>query len=279
MGLGMSFLAIGLGRAQSASPATERGPAKAGDPVGTSAATGWPDEKNTGVTTGLTLTPSGKLEVTQAGAVISGLDIQGTVTISAPNVTLVNCKITAASFSVVQIAQDVTGTVVKNSEINGVGSGNDGSNGINGQGTFIGNNIYNVENGINVTGPSVIQDNYIHDLLASGSPHYDGIQIDGGHDVTISHNTINNPHNQTSAIMIDNYFSPIANISVDNNLLIGGGYTVYSDGRFSGGPVSGVSFTNNRMGKGHWGYRAFEKNIPVWRGNVDQKTGRDLGSR
>jgi hypothetical protein len=239
----------------------------------------WPDATNTGAPANVALKPSGELVVTKPGTVISGLDIHGMVTIKAPNVTIVDCRITAASFSVVQIAPGVTGTIVKNSEINGVGSDNAGSNGINGEGTFIGNNIYNVENGVNVTGPSVIRDNYIHDLLASGSPHYDGVQIDGGHDVAIVHNTIVNPHAQASAIMIDNYFSPVSNIKIDGNRLVGGGYTVYSDGRFKGGAISGVSFTNNRMGKGRWGYSAFEKNRPVWRGNVDDKTGADLGSQ
>ena len=45
----------------------------------------------------------------------------------------------------------------------------------------------------------------------------------------ISHNTIINNHTSTSAIMIDNGFGPISDIKVDGNLLIGGGYTVYSD--------------------------------------------------
>ena len=163
----------------------------------TTSSTGFPDATNTGVPAGVTLTASGDLVITQAGAVISGLDISGTVYIDAPNVTLENCQITAASFAVVQIADGMTGAVVKNCTINGTGANNDGSDGISGQGTFIGNNIYNVENGINVTGPSTIQNNYIHGLQASGSPHYDGIQIDGGvSNMTISHNTVINANDQ-----------------------------------------------------------------------------------
>ena len=193
----------------------------------TTSSTGFPDATNTGVPAGVTLTPSGDLVITQAGAVISGLNISGTVYIDAPNVTLENCQITAASFAVVQVASGITGAVVQNCTINGTGTNNAGSDGISGQGTFIGNNIYNVENGINLTGPSTIQNNYIHGLLASGSPHYDGIQIDGGlSNMTISHNTVINANDQTSAIMIDNYFGPISNISVNSNLLAGGGYTV-----------------------------------------------------
>lgn len=233
--------------------------------------TGFPDATSTGVPAGVTLTPSGDVVVNKAGAVISGLDIKGTVYINAPNVTLENCKITSPAFYVVRVSPGVTGAVVQNCEINGVGTGNDGSCGIAGQGTFIGNNIYNVENGIALSsGNSVIQDNYIHDLKASGSPHYDGIQIDGGiSNVTISHNTVVNPHTQTAAIMIDNYFGPISNIKVDGNLLVGGGYTVYSDAQFSGGSITGVSITNNHIGGGYWGPVNFNQSSPVYTGNAN----------
>ncbi|MEH2479024.1 uncharacterized protein YukE [Nitrobacteraceae bacterium AZCC 2146] len=232
---------------------------------------GWPDATNTGVPAGVTLLPSGDVVVNTAGAVISGLDIHGTVYINAPNVTLIDCKVTSTSFYVVKIATGVTGAVVQNCDINGVGSGNDGSSGIAGQGTFIANNIYNVENGITLQGNnSLIQDNYIHDLKASGSPHYDGIQIDGGiSNATITHNTVINSFDQTSAVMIDNYFGPISNISVDNNLLVGGGYTIYSDAQFTGGSITGVSITNNHVGGGAWGATDFNLNSPIYTGNVN----------
>jgi hypothetical protein len=237
----------------------------------------WPDEETTGVPKGVTLRRSGDIVITKAGTVVSGVDVRGTVTIKASNVTLMNCKVTAAAWSVVRIAPEVTGTVVKYCEINGVGSGNDGSCGINGQGTFFGNNIYNVENGINLTGSATIKDNYIHGLLASGSPHYDGIQIDGGiSDVTISHNTIIVAHGQTSTVMIDNYYGPISNIKVENNRLIGGGFTVYSDGQFRDAAISGIAFVNNRLGRGYWGFRSFVRNVPIWRGNVDDATGKSI---
>jgi hypothetical protein len=185
-------------------------------------------------------------------------------------VTLENCKITSDSFMVVNIAAGVTGAIVQNCEINGVGVGNAGSVGINGQGTFIGNNIYNVENGINVTGSSVIEDNYIHNLKASGSPHYDGIQIDGGvSNIAISHNTVIAGSGSVSAIMIDNYWGPISNISVDDNLLVGGGFTVYDDAHFNSNAISGVSFTNNHMGSGGYGVTNFNGTNPTYTGNVN----------
>ncbi|MDF0494641.1 Ig-like domain-containing protein [Bradyrhizobium yuanmingense] len=202
---------------------------------------------------------------------ISGLDIHGSVFINAPNVTLENCKVTTDAFYAVRVAPGVTGAVIQHNEINGVGTGNDGDYGIMGQGTFIANNIYNVENGIGVDGGNtLIQDNYIHDMIASGSPHYDGISIDGkNYDITIRHNTVINDHTQTAAIMIDNYFGPVSNVVVDNNLLYGGGYNIYSSAQFNGGSVTGVSITNNHMGGGYWGPTAFTGNTPVYTGNVE----------
>lgn len=231
----------------------------------------FPDSTNTGVPAGVTLLPSGSISIDKPGVTISGLDIKGTVYINADNVTLENCKVTSPAFYAVKVSSGVSGAVVQDCEINGVGTGNDGSIGIGGQGTFLRNDIYNVENGIALQGNnSVITGNYIHGLKASGSPHYDGIQIDGGvANTTINNNTVINDHNQTAAIMIDNYFGPISNIKVDSNLLVGGGYTVYSDGQFNGGPISGVSFTNNHMGAGQWGAYTFTGNSPVNQNNAN----------
>ena len=230
---------------------------------------GWPDASNTGLPPGVTLTASGDLVITKAGTVISGLNITGTVTIEAANVTLENCKITSGAYFVVNVTAGTTGAVVQNCEINGLGN-TSGNVGINGQGTFIGNNIYNVENGINVTGATVIENNYIHDMHAAGSPHYDGIQIDGGvSNISIEHNTVINNNSSVSAIMIDNYWGPISNISVDNNLLVGGGFTVYDAQQFSGGTISGVSFTNNHMGAGQYGITDFTGTNPTYTGNVN----------
>ncbi len=238
----------------------------------------WPDETNTGVPAGTALKPHRPLVVTAAGSVVADLDIQGPVVIKAADVVLKNSRIRSASYDVVRIMPGLSGVTIQDCEIDGVGTGNDGSSGIRGSGTFLRNNIRNVENGITLDGSAAIKDNYIHDLRASGAPHYDGIQIDGNiSDVVISHNTVINPHGQTSAVMIDNYFGPIANIQVDNNRLIGGGYTVYSDGQFRQDPISSVAFINNRLGKGHWGYSSFVRNRPVWRGNVDDATGQRLG--
>jgi Ca2+-binding RTX toxin-like protein len=247
----------------------------------------WPNAANTGVPVGITLTTvtpttplptgvtinrSGDLIVNAPGVVLSGLDIKGSVYINASNVTLINSKVTGGGDYVVKIASGVTGTVIQNSTISGGPSSPEGSKGIAGSGTFIANNISNVEDGIFLLGDknTLIQDNYIHDLKATLSPHYDGIQIEGSvSNVIIRHNTIINDYGQTSAVMIDNYFGPISNITVDNNLLVGGGYTIYVDAQFTGGSITGVLITNNHMGTGSYGITNFNRASPVYTGNVN----------
>jgi hypothetical protein len=238
---------------------------------------GFPDATTTGLPAGVTLTASGDVNVTQAGTVIDALDVKGTIWVMAPNVTIQNCRITSTDWTGIWIKPGITGTVVQDNEILNVGSSPDGANGIFGSGTFLRNDIHDVENGINVTGPSLIQDNYIHHMYAPnvragtvwGGPHYDGIEINGGiSGVDILHNTIINENGQTSAVMINNDFGPVSDIHVDGNYLAGGGYTLYSDGSFSStDKISGVEFTNNVLGQGHWGYYYFKGNTPVLSNN------------
>ena len=248
----------------------------------TSTLVGFPDAKSTGVPDGVTLTASGDVNVTKAGTIIDALDVKGTIWVMASNVTIQNSRITSTDWTGIWIKPGITGTVVKDNEILNVGSSKDGANGIFGSGTFLRNDIHDVENGINVSGSSLIQDNYIHDMHAPnvragtvwGGPHYDGIEINGGvSGVVIRHNTIINENGQTSAVMINNDFGAVSDIKVDGNYLAGGGYTLYSDGSFSSADkISSVEFTNNELGQGHWGYYYFKGNTPVLSNNDELGT-------
>ncbi len=224
---------------------------------------------------GVTLKSSGPLVITTPGAVISGLDISGGVIIKAPNVTLINCKISSSGYNVVLIDKGLTGVTVQNCTIDAQGGGGQG---IAGQGNFIANNIYGAADGIDVRGDNtLIQDNYIHGMSGSSASHFDGIQADGGFsNLTIDHNTVINEKGQTSAIMLDNYWGPIANVKINNNLLVGGGYTVYmaemGSGQPGGGPVTNVSFTNNHVGSGSYGEYYLRSDLghkQTMTGNVD----------
>lgn len=237
----------------------------------------FPSAANTGVPAGVGLRPSGGLTITQPGTVIDGLDIQGAVRIAANNVTIRNSRIRNAEFDTVLVADGITGAVLQDVEINGTGQ-SAGNNGVYGQATIIRANIWNVENGVALDSGSLLLDSYIHDLASVGDPHYDGVQLDGGRsNITIRHNTIISNPFQTSAIMIDNEFGPAANIVIDGNRLAGGGYTVYSDAQFSGGPITGVQVINNRFGQHQYGYALIRGNtLSVSSGNIDELSNRPV---
>ncbi|HAM45642.1 MAG TPA: hypothetical protein DCM67_11565 [Propionibacteriaceae bacterium] len=235
----------------------------------------YPSASDTGVPAGTSLQSSASLTITTPGTVIDGYDITGSVTVRANNVTIRNSRIRSADWWAVDVAGDRSGVTVEHCDIDGRGAaGSENSMGIQGPATVRANNIHDVENGIAPGSGSVIEDNYIHDLSAPGDPHYDGVQIDGGlSDITITHNTIINPHDQTAAVMIDNYFGAVDNVTVEGNYLAGGGYTVYSDGQFTADPITNVRFINNALKRGRWGYASIENNTPVDTGNVDATTG------
>lgn len=230
---------------------------------------------STGVPSGVNLTASKGMNITSDGTVVEGKDISGGIWIDADNVTIKSSRIAGGGFAVIQIKNGSKGVKIQNVEIDGKGA-QAGSMGVIGPADVSGADITGVENGLTPGSGSVLTNNYVHGLKSPGSPHYDGIQIDGGlSNITITRNNIDmSEHTQTSAVMIDNYFGPISTIKVDGNRLIGGGYTVYSDGQFSGGSISGVSFTNNVLGKGYYGYASIVGNSPVWSGNSDASSGK-----
>ena len=224
------------------------------------------------------------MTIRTAGAVVSGLNITGMVTISASNVTLENCKIFADAYASIVVQAGATGVTIRNCEIYGGGingQNNEGSLGIaifGGGVTVLNCNIYGSANGVSINslkyGPVLIQDNYIHDITASGTTnHYNGIQYNGNsggsYPLDIEHNTIINPHNQADEVMIDNWNGPVNGVTVNNNLLIGGGYNLYSDHQFNSSPITNVSFTNNHLGGGFWGDLYPGSIVAVYTGNVD----------
>lgn len=218
---------------------------------------------------------SGTLHITQDNTVVSNLEIRGNVIVDADHVLMQNVRvISTTQFSALRVMDDAEGFSLTDSEIDGGGIT---ANAIDGHGTFLRNKIHGAENGINITGPSLVEANHIYDLRNKhGSPHYDGIQVDGGHDITIIGNTIINENDQTSAVMLDNYFSGLSNITVKNNRLVGGGYTIYVDGRFGGGAVidATIRILNNRIERGFYGSHVFYDQKPIFDGNmiVDKAT-------
>lgn len=273
------------------------------------AACGWPGAANTGYPDGqvFSKTVSGGLTVSTDGAVIDGYRISGGVTVNAKNVTIRNSWITNS-------AGGVNGTgVVK--VLNGAGATIahnllDGQNATHAciwhegasmvatanECTGVNDGIFSWATTVGVDGTGdnfSITDNWLHNfttLAANG--HVDGYQTEGAKNGVISHNTFDVAQDQTSAISIWNGRKNASNIAVSNNLIQGGGFSVYaedyspSEANPAGGyTVTSITFTNNRFSNsryacvGNWGVW-FTRGAPSdgWHrsGNTLLETGQNL---
>jgi serralysin len=229
----------------------------------------FPHSATTGVPAGATLTPSGSLTISKAGT-YSGLSITGGVAISASNVTLQNCLINmvASGNEAIYVGPNLKNVIIQNCEVAGSGTaGQSGDYGIlildGTQVTINACNIHDVASGIVLEGGTVgsqvlIENCYIHSLNGGSGSHINGIGFFGqsgpSFSLSIQNNTVWNAQNQTDAIMLQNYFGSVNNVTVTGNLLIADNYTMYIDGHQNTYPVTNVTATNNAMTFGQYGY-------------------------
>jgi hypothetical protein len=153
--------------------------------------------------------------------------------------------------------------------------------------TIIQNNrIHGTTDGIHIE-CGTIRNNYIYDLKMIDGDHVDGIQSDGGAtcQLNITHNTVINPFNQTGAINIGEAFGAQRNRLISDNLIAGGGYSLYAG--YTGAmvplvPTSNIKILNNRFSNlvwpklGYWGPAAgwYSRDTSnVWSGNVRDDNG------
>jgi hypothetical protein len=259
---------------------------------------GWPSATNTGYrlsACGGSLSPStltananGVIRISQDNLTISCQNISGCLYIDATNVKISDSKVTACDGT--KLANDPY--MSSDSAANGTGtvkiadgaSANLDHNEFNGRNlvhaciwhggeemTATFNNCYGMNDGIFSwadTGYSptsgdhfTITDNYLHGFTtATSNGHIDGYQTEGAANGLIRHNTIDVTQNQDSTIAIWNSLKSSANITIDNNLLAGGGFAVYaedyspSEASPSGGySVTNIQITNNKFSTFHYG--------------------------
>lgn len=248
---------------------------------------GWPGTTNTGVPAGTTLTNASSRTITANNTVIDGQNITGNITVNATGVIIRNSKINytgsgGGGSGAIKILANATATI-ENVEINGQGAvhtciWHEGS-----AMTVRKVNCHDVEDGMFSwglnTGSSIsgenftIEDSYIHALRGNESNgHYDGWQTEGSSNGVIRHNTFYTSPDGTSLIAIWNSHKSSTNITVENNLMAGGGFSIYaqdyspSEANPAGGnTLTKMIFKDNKFsttlsncvgGFGVWFYRA-----------------------
>jgi hypothetical protein len=280
---------------------------------------GFPDTTNTGVPgnaslievpnqkargPGWTYSNANGLVVTRAGTVINHVKIVGNgIEIKAKNVTIENSVIIETGNWWGIGLYHSSNVTIKNCDIsspyatgpNRLQVGVKDVYGDTRGSRIVDNNIWHTSTAIQVAN-GVIEGNYIHDYgysnTSGNDDHLNGISVGGGdsNPLLIQDNTILNSYGQTDAIALFQDFGTEANKTVNDNLMAGGGYSIYGGGpnksgggcstytNSSGcyGPSSNIVITNNRFSTmyfpvgGQYGpVEAFNRSGPgnVWRNN------------
>jgi hypothetical protein len=191
-----------------------------------------------------------------ANQIIDSMNITGCVTVNAPGVVIKRSHIHASCMTPVvshfgnngdPSPSGAAALTLQDSEID--------CN--TGPGTALGDtnitalrlNIHGCENGGDLDGTIAISDSYVHDLWASASSHTDGFQMTNvAHAITFNHNNIQATGNTTSAIISPQASTGIHDISITNNLLNGGAFTLYCA---QNGPGVNYKVLSNHFGRGY----------------------------
>jgi hypothetical protein len=115
-------------------------------------------------------------------------------------------------------------------------------------------NCYGIDDGIfswassSTAGDNfTIKDSYFHGFTtATSNGHEDGYQTEGANNGTISHNTYQLTAGADSDIAIWDSLKSSSNITVSNNLMTGGGFSIYAEdyNPSESNPVGGFTETN-----------------------------------
>ena len=244
---------------------------------------GYPDylSGNVGVPVGTQLVPlsqaalpagasasGGDLTISGNNVTVSGVLINGMVTMTGKNDTLQNSQVICADCSTaVTEGNNTTASSnnwVKYTTISGSGTGCGkeitnaaiGYNYMNAVGVY----VYWAAEGVNGSDEN-LQDSYIASNTFCSNPldHTEPVNAgDGnGNDAQelVQHNTLDNPESQTAAFITGGNWGQLVNTHVTDNLLIGGGYTIYCCETSAWGVNSkplNTSVTNNRFSRKYY---------------------------
>jgi hypothetical protein len=229
-----------------------------GTPPAGPATGGWPGAGNTGWRhTGVSLTRfscSGEVtEITRPGTVVDGKDIRCGLFIRADNVTVSRSRVLTATQVPIRTEDGRRGVRIVDTEIDGSPGGCIAAIGYEGW-TAVRVDIHGCGDGVRIESGSTLQDSWIHDFwdgTVNGQqvddPHHDGAQSTGGSGLTIRHNRIDNPKDQTSCILVGGEFGAPSNVLIENNYLNGGNYSIYLDPKGSNRVIRNNVFTRTHV--------------------------------
>lgn len=237
----------------------------------------FPTDLTTGVRAGVNLQESGSITVDEPGTVIEGLRVRGRITVEASGVTIRDTLVESGGSAYgIRILGPARGVLVENVEVDNQDAGGIGIFFNGGSGVVRSANIHSGSDGIRIQSSDVtVEQSYIHDLKREPGGHHDSIQIRSGDNVTVRGNSLgpyvartDDPMN--AAIQVGSLLEgPLSGLTVEDNLMDGGNFTVNG----GNGIVSG-SITGNVFGQhARFGVRTSISSAVIWRDNVMLETG------
>jgi hypothetical protein len=192
--------------------------------------TSFPGAANTGVPPGTALKASGSIVVARTGQVISGLNIKGCVTVTAPNVIIRKSRITCGlNYSILNRGA-ASNLLVEDVEIDGMGK--NGAAVCCTSYTLRRVDITNVLDGPRLGNNTVVLDSWIHHLTRVPGSHNDAMQTTGASNIVVRGNSLEaynpvtrDPNN--ACLMIGSTTAPlVSNLVFEQNYCNGGNYSM-----------------------------------------------------
>ena len=215
---------------------------------------GYPSVATTGVPRGTKLTTSGGVTIRKAGTVLSDRQIEGKVTVVAPDVTIKDSRVISSdggSGSVaIELQQGADDFRIENSEVRGSSKRDGLESGVwnhygNPGATAVGTYFHSCSDCWE--GPGRFnRDLMVVDSSYPGS-HDEDIYVCGAA-VRVENSTLINRHNQTATVFGDTAGCGGNRFVVTGNLLAGGGYVLYPQGNAES-PTGSMKVTGNRFAR------------------------------
>jgi hypothetical protein len=233
---------------------------------------GYPDLSDTGVPSGTTLTTvTGNIVLSTRGQTITNTLFTGNIEITAPNVTLNDDEVMVANStdSAIKVDSSATNTLIENTTVTGLGDQQQSVEyAINNKGAtgLVAQRVQLVKCTECFAGQGKLVDSYADVNVTKTGAHYEDSYSGGGNaannPLTFEHDTLVNQQSGVTTVYIGSDFGAPLDITVDNCLLDGGGWTLYGSTR-AGSGGSNVVVTNNRIATdmhpngGRYGWMAY----------------------
>lgn len=234
---------------------------------------GMPGPGSTGVPAGTKLTPSGPLNIWQAGTVVDGLDVAGCVNVRASDVTIRNTRIRCdrppSGVAVLQ-GGGARNLVLESVEVDGRGT-SEVCVGWSGY-TLRKVDLHGCADGARFGHQVTVEDSWVHDLARIGTLHPDALQTTSGTDVVIRHNTLDARSASGSfgnaALMLGTELGSksLERVLVERNFLDGGNYALNVRGDIT---AEAITVRDNTFGDHtRFGPVITPASVPLGTGNV-----------